>query len=55
MKKLFVALLLGLGTAIPALCRDRVLMPEPGMVGELAVAAVGFVGLVFLFRKKNKS
>jgi len=29
-------------------------MPEPGMASELAISAVGFAGLVFLFRKKKK-
>jgi len=53
MKNLSIALLLGLGMAVPAFC-GAVAAPEPGMTGELAVAAVGFVGLVFLFRKKKK-
>jgi len=52
MKNLTVALLVGLSMAAPAFC--SVSVPEPAMAGELAVTAVGFVGLVFLFRKKKK-
>jgi|CZKN01.1.fsa_nt_gi hypothetical protein len=53
MKCLTFALLMGLGITVPAFCAIPV--PEPGMAGELAVAAVGFAGLVFLFRKKKKN
>jgi len=53
MKSLSIALVMGLGMAVPAFC-GAIPAPEPGMAGELAVAAVGFVGLVFLFRKKKK-
>ncbi|MGB7759375.1 MAG: hypothetical protein WBL61_06070 [Bryobacteraceae bacterium] len=53
MKNVVVALLMGLAVAVPGFCTIRVTVPEPGMVGELAVAAVGFAGLVFVFRKKK--
>ncbi|HEY1218583.1 MAG: hypothetical protein ABSE42_20905 [Bryobacteraceae bacterium] len=53
MKNLTFALLIGLGAAVPGFCSVRVVMPEPGMAGELAVAAAGFAGLVFLFRKRK--
>jgi hypothetical protein len=54
MKNLLFVLLLGLGLAAPGYCTIPVSMPEPGMVGELAAAAVGFAGLVFVFRKKKR-
>jgi hypothetical protein len=55
MKNLTLAILVSLCVAAPGFCALRVVaMPEPAMAGELAVAAVGFAGLVFLLRKKKK-
>ena len=54
MKNLTLAILVSLCVAASGFCAARVAMPEPAMAGELAVAAIGFAGLVFLFRKKKK-
>ncbi len=54
MQNLAFVLVIGLGLAAPGFCSMSVPMPEPAMTGELLAAAVGFAGLVFIFRKKKK-